>query len=110
MIDIGAALNAVLHISNHKELYKLNLLILNLTQNLKTASLHRQEPQTAGPTKLGTTLRFGKIFGTTSVVKSRQNPRDVVTFKNFKLKKGEVYFSHNFLQHPKLFSVCLKAI
>ena len=39
----------------------------------KIASLGRQEPQPAGTTKWATTLRFGKILGTTSVVRSIQN-------------------------------------
>ena len=45
---------------------------------LKTASLGRQEPQPAGTAKRPTTLRFGKILGTTSVVRSIENPRDVL--------------------------------
>ena len=44
---------------------------------LKIASLGRQEPQPAGTAKWPTTLRFGKIFGTTSVVRSIENPQDV---------------------------------
>ena len=36
---------------------------------LKIASLSRQELQLAGTAKWSTTLRFGKILGTTSVVK-----------------------------------------
>ena len=38
----------------------------------KIASLRKQEP--AGTTKWETTLRSGKIFGTTSVERSIQNP------------------------------------
>ena len=45
---------------------------------LKVASLGRQEPQPAGTAKWPTTLRFGKILGTTSVVRSIENPRDVL--------------------------------
>ena len=37
----------------------------------------RQEPQPAGTAKWPTTLRFGKIFGTTSVVRSIEHPQDV---------------------------------
>ena len=44
----------------------------------KIASLDRQETQPAGTAKWQTTLRFGKILGTTSVVRSTENPRDVV--------------------------------
>ena len=40
----------------------------------KIASLGRQEPQPAGTAEWQTTLRFGKILGTTSVVRSTQNP------------------------------------
>ena len=40
----------------------------------KIASLGRQEPQPAGTAKWPTTLRFGKILGTTSVVRSTENP------------------------------------
>ena len=46
----------------------------------KIASLGRQEPQPAGITKWVTTLIFGKILGTTSGVRSIQNPRNVVTY------------------------------
>ena len=44
---------------------------------LKIASLSRQEPQPTGTTKWLTTLRFGKILGTTSVVRSIQNTQFV---------------------------------
>ena len=37
----------------------------------KLASLGRQEPQSAGTTKWATTLRFGKILGTTSKSKDQ---------------------------------------
>ena len=47
-------------------------------QNKKIASLGRQEPQPAGTAKWPTTLRFEKIVGTTSVVRSIENPQDVV--------------------------------
>ena len=47
----------------------------------KIASLGGQEPQPAGTTKWATTLRFGKILGTTSVVIRIQNPRNVVRCK-----------------------------
>ena len=43
----------------------------------KIASLSRQEPQPTGTAKWQTTLRFEKILGTTSVVRSVENPRDV---------------------------------
>ena len=45
---------------------------------LKTASLGRQEPQLASTVKWPTTLRFGKIFETTFVVRSIENPQDVL--------------------------------
>ena len=41
---------------------------------IKIASLGRQEPQPAGTAKWPTTFRFGKILGTTSVVRSKENP------------------------------------
>ena len=41
-------------------------------------SLSRKEPQPAGTTKWPATLRFGKILGTTLVVRSIQNPRNGV--------------------------------
>ena len=44
----------------------------------KIANLGRQEPQLAGTAKWPTTLRFGKILGTTSVVRSIENPQDVL--------------------------------
>ena len=44
----------------------------------KIATLGRQEPQPAGTAKWPTTLRFGKILGTASVVRSIENPRDVL--------------------------------
>ena len=40
----------------------------------KIASLGRQEPQPAGTAIRPTTLRFGKILETTSVVRSIENP------------------------------------
>ena len=46
---------------------------------LKIASLGRQEPQPTGATKWATTL--GKFLGTTSAVRSMQNPRNVVRCK-----------------------------
>ena len=49
----------------------------------KIASLGRQEPQPAGTAKWQTTLRFGKILGTTSVVRSTENPQDVVSHSWF---------------------------
>ena len=39
---------------------------------VKIASLSRQEPQPAGTVKWQTTLRFGKILGTTSLVRSTE--------------------------------------
>ena len=54
-------------------------LILFTTLNIqKIASLSRQEPQPAGTAKWPMILRFGKILGTTSVVRSIENPRDVL--------------------------------
>ena len=44
----------------------------------KIASLGRQEAQPAGSAKWQTTLRFGEILGTTPVVRSTENPQDVV--------------------------------
>ena len=43
------------------------------TNTNKIASLGRQEPQPGGTAKWPTTLRFGKILGTTSVVRSIEN-------------------------------------
>ena len=45
---------------------------------LRFGSLSREEPQPAGTVKWPTTLRFGKILGTTSVVRSIENPQDVL--------------------------------
>ena len=45
---------------------------------LKIASLGRQAPQPTGTAKWPTTLSFGKILGTTSVVRSIENPQDVI--------------------------------
>ena len=45
------------------------------------ASLGSQEPQPAGTNKWATAQRLGKILGTTSVVRSIQNPRNVVRCK-----------------------------
>ena len=42
------------------------------------ASFSRQEPQPAGTAKWPTTLRFGKILATTSVVRSIENPQDIL--------------------------------
>ena len=47
-----------------------------------------QEPQPAGTTKWPTTLRFVKILGTTSVVRSIENPQDVL----------QKFTGHDFLQ------------
>ena len=52
--------------------------ICNTVIEKKIASLSRQESQPAGTGKWPTTLRFGKILGTTSVVRSTENPRDVL--------------------------------
>ena len=46
--------------------------------HIKIASLGRQEPQPAGTAKWPTTLRFRKILGTTSVVRSIENTQDVL--------------------------------
>ena len=46
--------------------------------DIKIASLSRQEPQPTGTAKWPITLRFEKILGTTSVVRSTQNPQDVL--------------------------------
>ena len=45
---------------------------------VKNTSLGRQEPQPAGTAKWPTTLKFGKILETTSVVKSIENPQDAL--------------------------------
>ena len=45
---------------------------------LKIANLGWQEPQPTGTAEWPTTLRFGKILGTTSVVRSIENPQDVL--------------------------------
>ena len=47
----------------------------------KIASLSSQEPQPEGTTKGATRLRFGKILGTPSAVRSTQNPQNVVSCK-----------------------------
>ena len=47
----------------------------------KIASLSGQELQPTGTTKWATTLRFGKILGTTSVERSIKNPQNVVRCK-----------------------------
>ena len=49
-----------------------------VAKGLKTAGLCRQEPQPAGTARWPTTLRFWKILGTTSVVRSIENPQDVL--------------------------------
>ena len=50
--------------------------IISLAE-VKIASLRRQELQPAGTAKWPTTLRFGKILGTT-VLRSTENPQDVL--------------------------------
>ena len=55
----------------------------------KIASLGRQEPQPAGTAKWQTTLRFGKILGTTSVVRSTERTHEML-YKRFT--------GHGFLQ------------
>ena len=50
----------------------------NKIEHEKIASLGRQEPQPAGTGKWPMTLRFGKILGTTSVVRSIEDPKDVL--------------------------------
>ena len=50
----------------------------NTFKGKKIASPSRQVPQPAGTTKWATTLKFGKILGTPSVVRSIQNPQNVV--------------------------------
>ena len=47
--------------------------VKKITRERKIASLDMQEPQPTGTTKWVTIFRFGKILGTTSVVKSIQN-------------------------------------
>ena len=49
-----------------------------LISKLKIANLGRQEPQLAGTAKWPTILRFGKILGTTFVVRSIENNQDVL--------------------------------
>ena len=49
---------------------------------VKIASLGRQEAQPAGTAKWPTKFRFGKILGTTSVVRSIENPQDVQSTKD----------------------------
>ena len=51
------------------------------TKLLSLASLGRQELQPAGKTEWATTLNYGKILGTTSVVRSIQNLQNVVRCK-----------------------------
>ena len=48
---------------------------------IKITGLGKQEPQPAGTTKWATTSRFEKILGTTSVVRSTQNPQNIVRSK-----------------------------
>ena len=45
---------------------------------IKIVSLGRQEPQPAGTAKWPTTFRFGKILRTASVLRSIENPQDVL--------------------------------
>ena len=50
----------------------------------KMASLGIQKPKPSGTTKWATTLRFGKIKGTSKIaVTSMKSPGDVVRCKNF---------------------------
>ena len=58
-----------------------NKTISSKTTAIKIASLGRQECQPAGTTKWAERLRFWKILGTTSVVKSILNLRNVVRCK-----------------------------
>ena len=51
---------------------------MNQQQQQKIASLGSQEPQPTGTAKWTTTLRFGKILGTTPVVRSIEKPQDVL--------------------------------
>ena len=64
-----------------------------------------QEPQPADTNKWATTSRFGKILGTTSVVRSIQTHMIVVRYKNFmQLKNGEnvhILFIHDVSSKPK---------
>ena len=62
-----------------KNFYLLHLIVVDIfIKTIKIASLGRQEPQPTGTAKWQTTLRFGKILGITSVVRSIENPQDVL--------------------------------
>ena len=50
-------------------------------QKVKIAGLRKKDPQPTGKNKWATTLRSRKNLGITSVVRSIQNPRDVVRCK-----------------------------
>ena len=45
---------------------------------VKSSQPRQARTQLTGTAKWPTTLRFGKILGTTSVVRSIENPRDVL--------------------------------
>ena len=59
-----------------------------MSADIKIASLGWQEPQPPGTAKWPTTLRFGKILGTTSVVRSIENPQDVLQ----KIHQAKMWF------------------
>ena len=65
----------------YRQIYFTNKSIREIQYWSKIPSLGRQEPQPAGTTKGATTLRFGKILGTASVVRSIQNSQNVVRSK-----------------------------
>ena len=73
-----------MHTQMHVRTHMLQIIISrrHAGWKIKIASLNRQEPQPAGTTKWATTtLRFGKILGTTSVVRSIQNSQNVLRCK-----------------------------
>ena len=49
-----------------------------LSPIVKNSQPRQAEPQPAGTGKWPVTLRFGKILGTTSIVRSMEDPQDVL--------------------------------
>ena len=72
-------MNNVRYFINYRHGYMIRFGFLSDYQPfIKIASLGRQEPQPAGTGKWPMTLRFGKIIGTTSVVRSIEDLKDVL--------------------------------
>ena len=73
-------------------------LLPHLVMGKKIVTLGSQEPQPAGTKKCTTALRLGKIKGTTSVVRSIQDPHNVVRYKNFHVDDGgKTYIFYSFI-------------